>query len=479
MNLPSPIRSRSTALALLFLLGLGACQPPDSMASASVAVDPEFETFWRAGGALATFGPPISASRRQGGSLRQAFLAVEMIADEDGVRLAPLGLELGLAEPPVAPIPGQQEAYFEATGHSLYAGFAVLHERLGGAAVIGAPISEAAFREGQIVQYFENAGMYRAESSSPSDARLMALGLTARPPADSFGLDPESLVLRGRVRQRPFGAYLQAFGGEAIVGQPLTEPYTAADGALEQVYERVVVFSPDGSSRGAGLRPLGAGMGPPDEPATRAVEPGSLFFKDTGHNVRWAFADFYRQRDGRQLLGLPLEEALLRDDALSQRFEKGMLVYHFDLPLHLAVQLAPLGRAHLEANPAPTAVLPPVGPTSAATPASGGAAEDLVVEAILAYPIVPPDEEQELQVRVLRADGEALENAVVSVRLDGASATRQVRLPSTDDEGRTGWRWTDDPATPGEIVTVVVDVRLDGASGTFRLAYAHGFPSGR
>jgi hypothetical protein len=456
---------------------LSACRGPDSAASAVLTVAPEFEPFWRRAGGMATLGPPVSPPRREGRRLHQTFLAVEMIQETSGgrniVRLAPLGWDLGLAEPAVPPIDGQDASYFPGTGHTLYAGFASLFEELGGQEVVGAPITEVAFGEGQIVQYFENAGLYRPENASPADTRLVALGLSARPPADSFGLEPEAFVLPGLVRQRPFAEFLGGFGGEALFGQPLTGPYLTEDGALQQVYERAVVFSPDGSMRRAAFRSLGSELGRAQAPSPASKEQGATYFEETGHNVLWAFADFYRAIDGRALLGLPLEEAVLQADRFTQRFENGILEYRYDLPPSLAVQLAPLGRSYLDDHPPPTAQ--PDGIVVAPSAAAGSRAEELQIEASLSNAILPTGAEQAVTIRVSRHDGKPVAGAAVLMRLIRRGRDSQERLPETDIKGRTTGTWTNiDPAT-GEIVNVVVQATADDANGSALLQYAYGF----
>jgi len=469
---------RLVALILLSTLLLASCRIPDSASTGTLTVAPEFESFWRRRGGLATFGPPISAARREGRRLHQTFLAAEMIQEVSGgrnvIRLAPLGWELGLAEPPVPPIDGQDGAYFPETGHTIYAGFASLYSELGGKSVAGAPLTEVAFRDGQIVQYFENIGLYRPENASPADSRLVALGLSARPPADSFGLEPEAFVLPGLIRQRPFAEFLEAYGGEALFGQPLTGPYLADDGALQQVYERAVVFSPDGSIRRAAFRALGSELGPAAAPAPASHEQGATYFEETGHNVMWAFADFYRGNDGRRLLGLPLEEAALQPDRFTQRFENGVLEYRYDLPPSLAVQLSPLGRPYLVRHPPPTEQPEDAGVvvSAAAGPARSQA---LQLQASLAEVVLRPGQRQGVAIHVSRSDGQAVEGASVMLRWIGRERERQERLPETDTEGRTEWTWTDVEPAPGEIVNVILQAAADGASGSALLQYAYGF----
>ena len=480
MSHPGLSRAQRWAALILLSSFLSSCRTPDSAAGGALTVSPEFDSFWRRGGGLATFGPPISAPRREGRRLHQTFLAAEMIQEVVGsrnvIRLAPLGWDLGLAEPPVAPIDGRDEAYFPETGHSLYAGFASLYQELGGKAVVGAPITEVAFRDGQIVQYFENLGLYRPENASPADTRLVALGLSARPPADSFGLDPEAFVLPGLVRQRPFAEFLEGYGGEALFGQPLTGPYLAEDGALQQVYERAVVFSPDGSIRQAAFRALGSELGPAAAPVAASGEQGAAYFEETGHNVLWAFADFYRTNDGRKLLGLPLEEVSLQPNRFTQRFENGILEYRFDLPPSLAVQLSPLGLPYLTHHPMPTEQPDYAG---AVVPAGTGPAlpEALSIEASLADIVLAPGGEQAVVLRVLRPDGGPVQGAAVFLRLIGRNTERQERLPETDADGRAEWRWTDAEPAPGEIVNVLLEATADGATGSALLQYVFGFPA--
>jgi hypothetical protein len=460
---------------------LTACGKSPSTATVDPSLAPEFREFWSRGGGRSTFGPPVSAANRFGGQVRQTFLAVEMIYEETSsggeVRLAPLGRDLGLADPAVAPIEGQSDAYDSETGHTVYTGFAGLYERLGGKEVAGGPISEVDFRDGQIVQYFENLGMVRPENASPAEARLLALGLIYRPSADSAGLDTGDADLAGRIRERPFAAFLADHGGEAVFGQPLTTPYIAGDGALEQIYERAVVFSMDGSRRGAALRPVGRDLGPAEGKAPRSDEAGALYFKKTGHNVLWAFADFYRAHDGERLMGLPLEEASLEGDVMVQRFENGVLHYRFDLPAELAVQLAPLGAAYLASHPVPTAVAPDPEPEPM-SPAQTDRRE-LEVEANLRDPLLLPGEEQAIEIRVSRADGSPVSGVSVVLSFSAAEDVTRRTVRPTGRDGRTSANWRDEDGSPGRIVNVQISASRDGEAGSLLLQYAYAFPSDR
>lgn len=462
---------------------LASCRSADSAVkegSDDLLPASEFADFWSRGGGLTTYGPPLAAPRRSNGVLRQTFLAVEMIYDPEDratpVRLAPLGWELGLAEPAVPPIDNDSSGYDPETGHTLYAGFAQLYKDLGGKPVVGAPITDVAFRDGQIIQYFENLGMTRPENASPADTRLVALGLAARPSGVSFGVDPQAPVVSDLIRERPFARFLEPLGGETIFGQPISNPYLAGDGALEQVYERAVVFSPDGSNRNAAFRPLGSRQGAAQEPAAPSEEGGALFFESTGHNVVWAFADFYREHQGEVTLGMPLEEMVLGDNRMRQRFENNVLEYRFDLPSQLAVQLAPLGRAYLAENPPPTAAPTEVaGEQESQPPAQSVEPGAIRLVAALGSAVLDPDSEQTLEIRILDENDSPVQESTVTIRIVTRNRDRRQTLPPTDDEGTTRLVWKDGDAVPGEIVSVLVRAVSTGRTAETLLQYAHGF----
>lgn len=479
----NPYRLRRLIGLLIFAGLLASCRSVESAVKEGedgLFPAPEFASFWSDGGGLATYGPPITPPRRAGVVLQQTFLAVEMISDPNDravpVRLAPLGWELGLAEPAAPPTNPNGAGYFKETGHTLYPGFAQLFRDLGGEAVVGAPITEVSFRDGQIIQYFENLGMARPENASPAETRLVALGLAARPTSIGFGLDSQSAVAGGIIRQRPFAPFLEPLGGEALFGQPLTGPYLDEEGALEQVYERAVVFSPDGSAKQAGFRPLGTWMGPAQDPVPPSKEDGGLYFESSGHNVTLAFADFYREQEGDVILGLPLEEMTLEQDRMRQRFEYGVLEYRFDLPPELALQLAPSGRAYLAAHPPPTAEPTPYvldeGQLRTSVPGSAGS---LRVGAVLGSTVLAPRDRQTIRVTVVDSEGAPVSGASVALRILGRAGARLTALPDTDSDGVTILTWTDEDPVSGEVVRVIVQAIAAGRRAEAILQYAYGF----
>ncbi|MCX6072613.1 MAG: hypothetical protein NTU91_17465, partial [Chloroflexi bacterium] len=128
-----------------------------------------------------------------------------------------------------------------------------------------------------------------------------------------------------------------------MFGRVLSEPYSATDGALEQVFANAVLYAPSDSPGSVRLRALGAALGDAEPPVTGPSDTVGLYMPQSGHYVLWAFANFYRAHGGEAVLGLPLEEAKTMNGVMRQRFENVILEYRPELPPHLAVQLTPLG----------------------------------------------------------------------------------------------------------------------------------------
>lgn len=433
------------------------------------AVATPFRAYWEAGGGEAFFGEPIGPARSDGNLTRQVFTNVELLYDpsaprDDQIRLAPLGRSLGLAEPPVPPPADSFARYFPRTGHSVYTGFLQRYDELGGEAVAGAPIGEVRFEAGRILQYFENLGLYRDEDSPPSSVGLLAFGLAAAGGAASGGAGAD-VVLRPNLHGRPFAEFLERSGGEAFFGQSLTEPYAGSDGGLEQVFERAVLFGDPRTAEETRLRPLGLELGPASPEAPPSSAGGGLYFPVTGHNVLDPFADFYRESNGWQLLGLPLDEATTQGDRLIQRFENGILEYWPEMPSAWAIQLAPLGRSYLESLPAPTpspqAPTPFQGPTATATP--------VAVRTWVEFPLLPPGESQRVYIVVVRADGMPWEGVIPIVEVQGPRSAFLVNVPPTDEQGLSAFDLDVDGLRPGEIVNYEVVV-----TGEHGIGYAIG-----
>ncbi len=453
------------ALIAIFLAACGA--PVESEADAQeILIAAELRSYWTENGGTAVFGPPLAPARNDGGLIRQTFLNVELVYDPASrrVRLAPLGRTLGLAEP-AEPPPADSSLYFESTGHQLYPGFARSYRALGGQATLGAPISSVHFSGGRILQYFENAGLYRDETAPPTEVKFVALGVAIRAGQEPELASDNRLVVPDNIFSRPFGLFLDRYGGEAIFGRPLTEPYLAPDGSVEQIYERAIIYSPADAPGEVRLRPVGLASGPAEPSVPPAEEPESRYFEETGHNVRWAFLRFYLRYGAERLIGLPLEEADLDQDTLRQRFENAILIYRFDLPAALAVQLAPVGREYLLDRSTPT----PPPPTQASTPTGTAATlEQVVIFEVTTWveqEMIAPGSPQRIWIRILDANGRPVGGAQPILALNGRRDPLYPFVERTNAEGVTSVELTLDDLAPGEIVNYEIAVAEESGIG--------------
>ncbi len=437
---------------------------PSATGDDSYPPDAVFQTFLGANGGSAAFGPALEPARRSGQRARQTFLNAQLVYDPAmpqgaQVSLAPLGDSLGLAEPPVAPPTDSSARYFASTGHSLYGGFVAAFDQLGGERVAGPPISEVEFVGGRIFQSFANLVLYREANDPPSQVRLSALGLASTP---DRRLDSRYVLPPG-LRARPFGLFLDQYGAEQVFGRPLSDPYPAADGALEQAYERAVLFAPADSPGEVRLRPLGAATGPASPPVTASSETVGLYFPQTGHYVLWAFADFFRSHGGEKVLGLPLDEAAPIKGVLTQRFENVILEYHYELPPQLAVQLAQLGRSYQkESGSAPTphpALLP------SPTPKPAACSGPVTIHTHTTYPILPAGTAQQISLQIVGEDGSPIAGLTPIVVVHGPHADTYPTAPATDADGKSEFSVRVDDLNPGEIVNYEVVVAADACTG--------------
>jgi hypothetical protein len=381
------------------------------------------------------------------------------------VYLASLGVQLGLAEPPVASTGGTETRYFEESGHFLYPGFALFFDRMDGSRLAGPPIGEVRFRDGWVIQPFRNLGLIRAESASPSEVRFLSYGLAARPDL-APQVSAESALLPPGLHARPFAAMIDRLGGESVIGPPLTDPFLSADGSLEQVYERAVLYSPLESPAQIRLRALGSALGPPDPAVPEAAEGFDLYAPQTGHNVAWAFAGFYAARGGASTLGLPLEEAVLTGEVLRQRYESVVLEYHFELPPLLAVQLAPLGTAYLLQLPAQSIGGPPEGEATSPIPSSPLPQPPAYrVTTVATFPVLRVGATQEITVTVTSAEGGPVAGLVPLVVIHTTRADIFPAMPPTDDGGTSRLALPLADIQPGEIVNFEVFISGDSGVG--------------
>jgi hypothetical protein len=337
---------------------------PQSTALGAYGIDPLFREFYDLLGGPAVLGPAITPSFEANGRRFQYVQAGCMEYDPDApnserFHLSPLGLEMNIQEPAVAPpAPDQDELYVD--GQVIYKGFVDFYRSLGGARFVGRPLTGVHHNpdKKRYEQYFENLGFFWLESEPPETVRLLAYGSwkcaqyceTLPPVANEIMLP---VVTPNAVTDLFTGIVSRL--GPGLTGFSLTSPYLAEDGMYEQVFEALVLTVDAQNPANIFLRPLPEKIG---ILAEQAVSPngvsGMVFWPtggDLGHNVPQAFIDFIVLHGGTEVSGNPISELFLSSDQVfRQCFTNYCLDYHMgaQTPDALRIRPATLGYTYKE-----------------------------------------------------------------------------------------------------------------------------------
>ncbi|MBC8507226.1 MAG: hypothetical protein H8D34_20370 [Chloroflexi bacterium] len=383
---------------------------PDRSNQTIAVVDTRFSYFYDLLGGENVLGSLISPIFLNIEREYQYTAAALMIYDPQDAsgqhyQLAPIGIEIGVAEPSNDPAsPG---------GHKVFSGFQGLYDQLGGAQVVGLPLTDVRYNHerGGIEQYFENLGFYQLESDPPHEIRLISYGAWMCGDACAYEPSVESSVMVSSVVDTPFAQAVQRLSPR-FVGQPLTEPYTASDGVLEQIYENVVIVAAPERPGGIALRPITAMLGV-------NVSPDSEF------DIPEFFEEYLNQNSGLEFSGLPVTVFERQSDILfRQCFQNLCLDYFPDNPEELQLRPTPLGylykKRYFQENE----------PASDISEAS----QNTILAVWEGYPVVYSTENQLISVAVYNGH-QPMENVelVLTLTLPDGSRRAYETAPTRDD----------------------------------------------
>ena len=439
---PVPLRRLVLILLAFTALGMAASCAPRQAAPAAdppgqTAVDPVFREFYGLLGGKELLGPALAPAFEQDGRRCQYTTAVllcfdPLARDIDRFSLAPLGEGLEL---PSAPADSLAAAFPE--GIPVYPAFTELYERLQGERFAGRPLTAARinYLHGRVEQHFENAGFYL--SLDRTEAGLLAYGAHAC--GEKCGSAPDDRMETVRLQggselEQPFAAALLESGDWRAFGQPLTQPYLAWDGYLEQIYENAALAAQPGQPESLSLRPLPALL--LDLPETSLIpaeaQRGMVFVPvegELGLLVPEVFDQYIEQNGGAGLSGPPVTPLWQLDSSLfRQCFTGYCLEYDHTAPRVEQVRMLSLGPAYLQA----AGLDPSLITRHVYTPE--------MVEILLSEERgrVPPGETQRIEVQVQRrVDGLPLADVktVLRVTLPGGEE-RAYALAPTGEDGR-------------------------------------------
>jgi hypothetical protein len=346
-------------LAVLTLI-LVSCDPPDDLiAEKYPSVDPLFREYYDQIGGLDILGPAISDRFEYEGLDCQFTTAALMVHDQQSTerqpfRLAPIGLQMNILEPPIAQPDRQDLKYVD--GHVVYEKFVPLYEQMGGGLFVGKPLTELHYNpmKQRYEQYFENVGFYTMERDATGTAHLLSYGAWFCP-HDCRKIPPgdNSMVFL------PYHTSLEFIDavsrlGPTFTGFAISEEYTTPDGYMEQVFENIVLVSDPNQPGGVMLRSVPERLGYlPEPPVDPKDIPGMIFYPTQadgkGYPVSGLFMDYIAQHGGQELFGQPIDQRrLIKDNVYRQCFQTVCLEEHPDEYEYMRIRPSPLGYTYKE-----------------------------------------------------------------------------------------------------------------------------------
>lgn len=430
----------SLVIIALLLTACGGSAITPTPEAGTFPIDPFFREFYASLGGQDVLGPAITTLFNYRTNQCQYTVNALLCFDSrqqgiDRYSLFPLGGALGIKDEPRTTAEGD----LVVDGYQIYEEFADLYQKLYRTLYTGKPLTQPRFNaeKNRIEQYFENVGFYRDLTDPTGEAHLLAYGVYAcdsdcryRPPKSSMVVTSIDNI------EQPFLIQLARLGGLEVFGAALTNPYTAPDGRIEQVYENVVLSAPPDDLNNVNLRNLPVQLGMPSTaPAAQIYgeAQGVVFYAvdgELGYHVPMLFDHFIALHGGREISGIPLADIAQIERGLYQQcFEHYCLLYDIDAGESDKVRMAPLGVEYLrttQGQPADEAAFFEVTP------------ETVHLFANVSRPRVTASDEQQFEMVLLRAsDQQPIADVEADLTLtlpDGKQ--EQFLLPPSDDSGR-------------------------------------------
>ncbi len=294
------------------------------------SVAPRFERFYDWLGGVEVVGVPISPVFNHGQKEFQYTAAVLMVYDPEAdesqrYQLAPLGDEFGVAEAPEDP-----DSPF---GHPIYPGFAELYNRLGGARMVGLPLTKYRYNpeNRRYEQYFESIGIYRLEDEPEGEAHLLHYGAYKCAEVCGYVSPREAMVSTTSSATATQFSQAVARLDPIFTGAPLTNPYPSFDGLMEQIFEHLVVVEDTSRPGEIGLRPMMTML-------------GMMAEENRDYPIPDHLKEYLDDHQGLEFSGPPISEYSKESDSVyRQCFTSFCLDYYPDAPDGLQIRPAPFG----------------------------------------------------------------------------------------------------------------------------------------
>lgn len=441
-------------LALFLLSGCsGQSGPiPTPTPPGTFEIDPLLHEYYQDLGGQDLFGPPISPLITRNDMFCQytanALLCQNPLqTGSSRYFLWPIGKELGIG--------GEQDENQPASSYEIFQDFFPFYQTMGGAAVLGAPLSNPVYNHDaqRIEQNFERVGLYQRYDEPAGTVHLLPYGkYDCGEACSAYRIDLQFSGIVPYANSQigtPFSVALDQIGGEAVFGRALTEPYQTAEGDLEQVYENVVIFTSSSNPTLARFRPISRLLNmhalppAPHDPGKGKV----IFFEaggGLGYHVPVVFDQFIALHGSYEFSGPPIADTIRynQENVIRQCYENYCLDYFPEAAENAKVRLAPLGSRYLNI------ASPPV--------ISKTTVQQQEIDLILseAQPQLPPQQPQRIYILVFEKGTQTgIAGIEATVILYINQSPVNFTTPPTDENG---WTNITVPPTPGLLNSTII-----------------------
>ena len=346
-------------IVLVFALFIGSCNSINTNpqeAKALNAIDPILREYYLELGGEKILGQPISDIISWKNYKCQYTVSSLLCFDENNTGqgryfLAPISDEINFKT--VEPIFSSLDIIGDSFPQNVYPPFQAVLNNMRQTYDIGNAISVTQYNitQERIEQYYERIGLFQPFDDE-ADVSLLPYGVLHCGPKCTYELDADEQYLSyARVIEAPFAPELSKYGGIPIFGKPLSEPYTADDDQIEQIFENVIAYKSSASETGLMLRPLPTMMDMitnPPGPKSLGVKDNVIFYitqEELGYHVPLVFDQFITDHGGMSLSGNPISEATVYEgeSVARQCFEYYCLEYDQEAGKENNIRLTPLG----------------------------------------------------------------------------------------------------------------------------------------
>jgi hypothetical protein len=364
--------------------------------------------------------------------------------------LAALGLDMGIIEPGVPPPDASDVRYIG--GHIIYDVFVPWYEQLGGARIVGQPITEVHYNplEGRYEQYFENLGFVYYVGEPRDALKLLPYGWWKCANSCMYAQESQLVFNVPYPAGDPFIGAISRLGPD-FTGAALSEVYTNPDGVTEQVFGNVVLLQDSEQAGEVSLRPIAENMGIfGDSLEFSSKDPGMEFFPingNQGYNVPLLFLDYLALHGGMDAAGLPVTGFTpLGEGIFRQCFANLCLEELRNEKSPFRVRPVPLGYAYLEQGrgaAVPIAIETASLPDQPSLPETSlqtgvelptGQDQNIRVDVWERHPTVAQNQSQEITVSVFRDNVPvSLVEPLLVIRLLDDKGKTYYMLPTGED----------------------------------------------